>query len=141
MANCVALLAYKLYPKHANEINMGNILSKPILNPKELSQINPKESSQINPSVYLQNVDGAEKLFNWFDANGDGKISISEVVDFLTYHDFSSTNEGEHCRILVELDSDNDSFLSLPEFVTFCCSSTEDSGGSSELRDAFCLYD
>ncbi|KAG6675864.1 hypothetical protein I3842_15G126500 [Carya illinoinensis] len=41
---------------------------------------------------------------------------------------------------MAELDSDNDGFISLPEFVAFCSAGSED-GGSSELLDAFRLYD
>ena len=52
----------------------------------------------------------------------------------------SFSNEDELCHIMDKLNSDHNGFISLIEFATFCCSSSED-GGSSELRDAFKLYD
>ena len=52
----------------------------------------------------------------------------------------SFSDEDELCHIMDELNSDHNGFISLIEFATFCCSSSED-GGSSELRDAFKLYD
>ena len=52
----------------------------------------------------------------------------------------SFSDEDELCHITDELDSDHNGFISLIEFATFCCSSFED-GGSSELRNAFKLYD
>ena len=52
----------------------------------------------------------------------------------------SFSDEDELCHIMDELDSDHNGFISLIEFATFCCSSSED-GRSSELRDAFKLYD
>ena len=52
----------------------------------------------------------------------------------------SFSDEDELCHIMDELNSNHNGFISLIEFATFCCSSSED-GGSSELRDAFKLYD
>ncbi|KAG2667618.1 hypothetical protein I3760_15G124500 [Carya illinoinensis] len=101
---------------------------------------NPIESSQKKPSVYLQNMDEVEKVFNRFDTNGDGKISESELGAVLSSLGTAFADEGELRRIMAELDSDNDGFISLPEFVAFCSSGSED-GGSSELLDAFRLYD
>ena len=52
----------------------------------------------------------------------------------------SFSDEDELCHIMDKLDPNHNGFISLIEFATFCCSSSED-GGSSELRDAFKLYD
>ncbi|XP_040996834.1 probable calcium-binding protein CML27 [Juglans microcarpa x Juglans regia] len=101
---------------------------------------NPIESSQKKPSLYLQNMDEVEEVFNRFDTNGDGKISVSELGAVLSSLGTSFTDEGELRRIMAELDSDNDGFISLPEFAAFCRSGSED-GGSSDLQDAFRLYD
>ena len=54
--------------------------------------------------------------------------------------DSSFSDEDELRCIMDELDSDHNSFISLTKFAAFCCSSSED-GGSSELHDAFKLYD
>ena len=54
--------------------------------------------------------------------------------------DSSFFNEDELCRVMDELDSDHDGFISLIEFAAFCRFSSEN-GGASELRDSFKLYD
>ena len=46
----------------------------------------------------------------------------------------SFSDEDELRRVMDELDSDHDGFISLTEFAAFCRSSSED-GGASELHD------
>ena len=52
----------------------------------------------------------------------------------------SFSDEDKLCHIMDKLDPNHNGFISLIEFTAFCCSSFED-GGSSELHDAFKLYD
>ncbi|XP_059454344.1 probable calcium-binding protein CML27 [Corylus avellana] len=101
------------------------------------SSPNPSQKKQ---SVYLQNMDEVEKVFKRFDANGDGRISVSELGAVLESLGSTFSNEDELRNIMNELDSDHDGFISLPEFAAFCRSGAED-GGASELREAFGLYD
>ena len=101
------------------------------------SSPNPSQKKQ---SVYLQNMDEVEKVFNRFDANGDGKISVSELGAVLVSLGSTFSNDDELRNIMNELDSDHDGFISLPEFAAFCRAGAED-GGASELREAFGLYD
>ncbi|KAG2683522.1 hypothetical protein I3843_10G033400 [Carya illinoinensis] len=71
-------------------------------------------------------MDEVEKVFNRFDTNGDGKISESELGAVLSSLGTAFADEGELRRIMAELDSDNDGFISLPKFVAFCRSGSED---------------
>ncbi|KAJ0500111.1 putative EF-hand domain-containing protein [Helianthus annuus] len=84
-----------------------------------------------------------EKVFNKFDANGDGKISISELGSILAALGGGSvTPENELKVVMAEIDTDNDGFIDLQEFIAFqnrgCNGSDCD---NKELREAFDLYD
>ncbi|KZV53888.1 polcalcin Ole e 3 [Dorcoceras hygrometricum] len=64
-----------------------------------------------------QDVADRERIFKRFDANGDGKVSSSELGDVLKTLG-SVTNE-EVQRMMAEIDTDGDGFISFEEFVEF----------------------
>ena len=97
------------------------------------------EPIQSNQSVYLQNSDELKKVLTQFDANGDGKISVSELGNVLTALG-TCVPSTDLQKVMEDLDSDHDGFISLEEFAAFCRQSSE-AGGASELKDAFDLYD
>lgn len=93
------------------------------------------------PSVFLQNMDEVKKVFNRFDANGDGKISASELTDVMKALG-SETSPEEVARMMEEIDTDRDEFINLEEFAGFLkCNNVEDDGGVKELKEAFEMYD
>ncbi|XP_038679534.1 probable calcium-binding protein CML26 [Tripterygium wilfordii] len=93
--------------------------------------------SDSNQKSYLPNMEELEKVFSRFDANGDGKISLSELGDVMKVMG-SSYSPGELERVMEDIDSDKDGFISLPEFAHLCRTT---SNSSQELLDAFDLYD
>ncbi|CAL5326065.1 probable calcium-binding protein CML18 [Camellia sinensis] len=90
----------------------------------------------------LGNMEEVEKVFKKFDANGDGKISASELRAVLSALG-SDTSPEEVQRVMSEIDSDGDGFIDLREFANFHRrgSDDDDDSSSKELRDAFDLYD
>ncbi|XP_073042447.1 probable calcium-binding protein CML18 [Primulina eburnea] len=88
-------------------------------------------------SAPLTREEELREVFKKFDANGDGKISLSELGAVLNGLG-SKTTEDEVERIMSELDIDGDGFIDLNEFKAFHLV-----GGDSnkELREAFDLYD
>ena len=58
-----------------------------------------------------------ERIFKRFDANGDGKISLSELGDALKV--LGSTSQEEVQRKMVEIDKDGDGFISFEELLAF----------------------
>ncbi|KAL5544987.1 hypothetical protein UlMin_008771 [Ulmus minor] len=98
-----------------------------------------QESNKPKSSVYLQNSDELQRVFDQFDVNHDGKISVTELGDVLKALG-TTVPPNELGRVMEDLDSDRDGFISLEEFAAFCRSGSDD-GGASELRDAFNLYD
>ncbi|PON49801.1 Parvalbumin [Trema orientale] len=97
------------------------------------------DSTQPKPSLYLQDSEELRRVFNQFDSNGDGKISMTELDAVLKALGTSSSSIDLH-RVMEDLDSDHDGFISIDEFAAFCRQGCDD-GGAAELRDAFDLYD
>ncbi|XP_030455430.1 probable calcium-binding protein CML27 [Syzygium oleosum] len=91
-------------------------------------------------SSHLQHMSDAElrKVFDQFDANGDGKISAAELSQVLAAMG-SPVPPSDLGRAVAEIDTDRDGFISLPEFAVLCRSGP--SSPESDLRDAFDLYD
>ncbi|CAK9172126.1 unnamed protein product [Ilex paraguariensis] len=88
----------------------------------------------------LGDMNDVEKVFKKFDANGDGKISLTElgaILDALG----SKTSPDELQRTMTEIDTDGDGFIDLKEFTEFHSAGSDSDGNNKELRDAFDLYD
>lgn len=64
-----------------------------------------------------QDVADREKLFKRFDANGDGKISSAELGEALKTLGSATTEEIQ--RMMAEIDTDGDGFISYEEFTEF----------------------
>ncbi|KFK41806.1 hypothetical protein AALP_AA2G174300 [Arabis alpina] len=77
-----------------------------------------------------------KKVFDQFDSNGDGKISVSELNNVFKSMGTSYTEE-ELNRVLDEIDIDRDGYINLEEFSAICKSSSS----AAEIREAFDLYD
>ncbi|OWM64391.1 polcalcin Syr v 3-like [Punica granatum] len=58
-----------------------------------------------------------ERIFKRFDANGDGKISSSELGE--TLKTLGSVTDDEIKRMMAEIDTDGDGFISFDEFAAF----------------------
>ncbi|CAI0436711.1 unnamed protein product [Linum tenue] len=86
---------------------------------------------------YLQNMDELQKVFEKFDSNGDGKISLSELADVLRSMG-TNYSPPDLQRVMEDIDADKDGFIDLEEFAQLCRSS---SASAEELREAFDLYD
>ncbi|KAA0053141.1 hypothetical protein IC582_013665 [Cucumis melo] len=98
---------------------------------------NPSLSISTPGSSSLGSMDEVIRVFNKFDKNGDGKISVSELGAALGELS-GNISTGEIHRIMSEIDKDGDGFIDLDEFTDFTSSST---GGNKDLQDAFDLYD
>lgn len=64
-----------------------------------------------------QEVADRERIFKRFDANGDGKISSLELGEALKT--LGSVTADELQRMMAEIDTDGDGFISFQEFTDF----------------------
>ncbi|KAK6125410.1 hypothetical protein DH2020_040837 [Rehmannia glutinosa] len=64
-----------------------------------------------------QDVADRQRLFKSFDANGDGQISASELGDAL--QKLGSVTAEEIKRMMAEIDTDGDGYISFEEFTEF----------------------
>ncbi|KAK2652441.1 hypothetical protein Ddye_012297 [Dipteronia dyeriana] len=91
----------------------------------------------------LGSTEEVRKVFNKFDKNGDGKISVDELKDILRALGTKPSAE-EVKRIMQEIDKDGDGYIDLDEFTEFHSVTGGGSavdGSSKELKDAFDLFD
>ncbi|EPS69688.1 hypothetical protein M569_05080, partial [Genlisea aurea] len=82
--------------------------------------------------------DELEQVFKKFDADGDGKISVSDLSAILKSLG-STASKCDAASVMSELDVDGDGFIDLKEFKAFHCRGGGD--GKKELKEAFDLYD
>ncbi|CBI15562.3 unnamed protein product, partial [Vitis vinifera] len=73
-------------------------------------------SESTKPNIYPQDKDELQKVFNRFDANGDGKISSSELANVLRALGSESSPEEMSRKMIGSFDSDGDGNISFDEF-------------------------
>jgi len=83
--------------------------------------------------------DEVRNIFNKFDKNGDGKISVSELEEMLSTLGNKTTSD-EVKRMMEHIDQNIDGYIDLKEFADFHCAGAA-TKKDEELRDAFDLYD
>lgn len=88
----------------------------------------------------LPSTEEMQKIFDQFDINKDGKISIAELSSVLQSMGSNYPQE-ELQRVMDELDTDRDGFIDPTEFAAICRTSADAATAAAELRDAFDLYD
>ncbi|KAJ4961517.1 hypothetical protein NE237_021427 [Protea cynaroides] len=102
------------------------------------------ENPSLKSSVYLENMEELEKIFQRFDANGDGKISSTELANVINSLG-TDTSPEEIQRMMAEIDTDGDGYIDLQEFADFHRGGPDgdanSAGAINELKDAFDLYD
>lgn len=81
-----------------------------------------------------------EQVFKKFDVNGDGKISAEELGSIMGSLGSPATEE-ELSIMIREVDSDEDGFINLQEFVALNTKDVNYDEVLDNLRDAFHVFD
>jgi calcium-binding protein CML len=81
-----------------------------------------------------------ERVFRKFDANGDGRISRSELSALFASVGHAATDE-EVGRMMEEADADGDGFISLAEFAAINAIPDDAAVAEEDLRHAFGVFD
>ncbi|TKY69241.1 calcium-binding protein CML25 [Spatholobus suberectus] len=84
--------------------------------------------------------DELEYVFKKFDANGDGRISSSELGAMMRSLGQPATEE-ELCKMIREVDSDGDGHIGLEEFVELNTKGVDPDEVLENLKDAFSIFD
>lgn len=110
---------------------------------REINSVNTRER-EINTDEKCAGMEVLEELevvFRHFDANGDGKISASELGAVINSLFKYASSEEELELIMKEIDSDGDGLIDLQEFIHFNTKGEGGFGTLNELRDAFRIFD
>ncbi|KAH1242415.1 putative calcium-binding protein CML25 [Glycine max] len=81
-----------------------------------------------------------EYVFKKFDANGDGKISASELGSMMKSLGQPATEE-ELKKLIREVDSDGDGHINLEEFTELNTKDVDPDEVLENLKDAFSIFD
>ncbi|CAH8277307.1 unnamed protein product [Arabidopsis lyrata] len=89
----------------------------------------------------LGSMDDIKKVFQRFDKNGDGKISVDELKEVIRALSPTASPE-ETVTMMKQFDLDGNGFIDLDEFVALFQIGIGGGGNNrSDLKEAFELYD
>lgn len=100
------------------------------------------EESSVSESLAgaLHNREELEDVFKRFDANGDGKISSSELGEILRSMG-GRVGSQELGLMMKEADADGDGFISLEEFIDLNTKGNDRATCLEDLKNAFQVFD
>lgn len=130
--------------RHSQGFNIFSSRSRPRKSPSrwKTSGLWRRKSSASTGAklTSLASVAELESVFNKFDGNGDGKISLSELGHVMRSlgHEVS---EDELRMMMAEADSDGDGHVDFAEFVALNTRDVDSTARLQDLQEAFKMFD
>ncbi|KAK4426367.1 hypothetical protein Salat_1405300 [Sesamum alatum] len=102
-----------------------------------------KEIQKPPSRSFQPNTDETRQIFDKFDANGDGRISLEEYKQALKVLGGGGATASEAAKSFRAADADGDGFIDLEEFSKVYSYSSSDGGGakSGDIQAAFRVFD
>ncbi|CAJ1932650.1 unnamed protein product [Sphenostylis stenocarpa] len=100
----------------------------------------PSLSSSLHNNSRAPLSEELEYVFRKFDANGDGRISCSELGSMMKCLGQQATEE-EVSRMIQDVDSDGDGHINLQEFIELNTKGVDPDEVLENLKEAFSIFD
>ncbi|KAK9115127.1 hypothetical protein Syun_021924 [Stephania yunnanensis] len=125
-------------PKSNNNNNSEDSPSHEMMSSTNASSLHSSLTS--SPMQTRTQVEELGYVFRRFDANGDGKISWTELGSIMASLGYNATEEELH-KMIREADSDGDGFIDLNEFIELNTKGVDAVKAIEDLKSAFMVFD
>lgn len=116
------------------ERNLGEAVNNFVMNAAQDAWRGDAELTQSQVSAY-------KELFDLFDANGDGSISVDELGHVFRIHLGKALAEDDLNRIIDQVDADKNKSIEFDEFLELMASDTWADIEKNEIIKAFSVFD